>query len=271
MNFAIIPAKIGSTRLIKKNIKSFCGIPLVAWAIIQAKNTHFIDHVYVSTDSEEIANIATEYGAKPIFRTPALSGAYSGNISAITPIIEAIKKIYMCNEDIYLSKYINKISPFDNMLAFLPTSPLNLPDDFDKAFTLMMLSGYKSIIPLVKMRECNIKLNVDDALLKYTDHIFDKSGDKYLMEGGGWIISSVRNYLYENLKYFLKFDSAVDKEINIKNTGLYYERKYWQSLEVDTLEEFQLAELVMENFILKGKSYKDIYEAYGKKGEIEID
>jgi pseudaminic acid cytidylyltransferase len=58
MNVAIIPARGGSKRLPRKNIRMFCGKPLVAWSIIQALNSYFIDDVYVSTDDQEIAEIA---------------------------------------------------------------------------------------------------------------------------------------------------------------------------------------------------------------------
>ena len=58
MNLAIIPARVGSKRILRKNIKDFCGKPMIAYSIIAAKNSGLFDHILVSTDNEEIANIA---------------------------------------------------------------------------------------------------------------------------------------------------------------------------------------------------------------------
>ena len=65
---AIILARGGSKGIPKKNVLNFAGHPLVAWSILQAKNTVNIDEVYVSSDSEEILKIADNYGAKTIKR-----------------------------------------------------------------------------------------------------------------------------------------------------------------------------------------------------------
>jgi CMP-N-acetylneuraminic acid synthetase len=63
MIIAIIPARGGSKGIPKKNIMDFCGKPLIAWTIEQAKDSSLIDDVYVSTDDEEIASISRKYGA----------------------------------------------------------------------------------------------------------------------------------------------------------------------------------------------------------------
>lgn len=67
---AIIFARGGSKGLLGKNIKLFCGKPLIAWSIIQAKSAHLIDRVVVSTDSVDIAKVAIEYGAEVPFLRP---------------------------------------------------------------------------------------------------------------------------------------------------------------------------------------------------------
>lgn len=71
MNVAIIPARGGSKRIPKKNIKSFCGKPIIAWSIDAAKQSKLFDHIIVSTDDQEIANFALEYGAEVPFIRPA--------------------------------------------------------------------------------------------------------------------------------------------------------------------------------------------------------
>ena len=71
MNIAVIPARGGSKRIPRKNIKLFHGKPMIAWSIKLAKDSGLFEHVVVSTDDEEIANIAKEFGAEVPFVRPA--------------------------------------------------------------------------------------------------------------------------------------------------------------------------------------------------------
>jgi len=71
MNIAIIPARGGSKRIPRKNIKEFCGKPMIAWSIEAARAASIFDAILVSTDDEEIAAVAEAYGAEAPFRRPA--------------------------------------------------------------------------------------------------------------------------------------------------------------------------------------------------------
>lgn len=81
---AIIPARGGSKGIPKKNIRSLGGLPLIAWSILKARMCNEINTVYVSTDNEEIANIAIAFGASVPFMRPLSLGADS------TPTIEVV-------------------------------------------------------------------------------------------------------------------------------------------------------------------------------------
>lgn len=84
MNVAIIPARGGSKRIPRKNIKEFCGKPMIAWSIEAAQKSGVFDRIIVSTDDEEIAEIAREYGAEvPFMRPDELSNDYAGTIPVI--------------------------------------------------------------------------------------------------------------------------------------------------------------------------------------------
>ncbi|MDB9697939.1 pseudaminic acid cytidylyltransferase [Planktomarina temperata] len=84
MKIAVIPARGGSKRIIKKNIKHFCGKPMIAWSILTAKSAGIFDSIIVSTDDEEIAEIAKFYGASVPFRRPlSLSGDHSSTMEVI--------------------------------------------------------------------------------------------------------------------------------------------------------------------------------------------
>lgn len=93
MKVAIIPARGGSKRIPRKNIKEFCGKPMIAWSIEAALKSGCFDRVIVSTDDQEIADVAQQYGAQVPFMRPAeLSDDYAGTIPVIKQAIEWLNK-----------------------------------------------------------------------------------------------------------------------------------------------------------------------------------
>lgn len=90
-NIAVIPARGGSKRIPRKNIKEFYGKPLIAYSIEAALESGCFDRVIVSTDDEEIAKVATKYGAEvPFMRSDELANDHAGT----TPVIQdALKRI----------------------------------------------------------------------------------------------------------------------------------------------------------------------------------
>lgn len=89
---AIIPARGGSKRIPRKNIKLFHGKPLIAYSIEVALKSNLFDKVVVSTDDEEIAKIAIEYGAVvPFIRPKELSDDYTGTGAVISHAINYLK------------------------------------------------------------------------------------------------------------------------------------------------------------------------------------
>lgn len=84
MRLAVIPARGGSKRIPRKNIKLFSGLPIIVWSIKAALKSRCFDRIIVSTDDTEIAKIATESGAEaPFMRPPDLSGDHIGTIPVI--------------------------------------------------------------------------------------------------------------------------------------------------------------------------------------------
>lgn len=84
MNICIIPARGGSKRIPRKNIKNFCGKPIIAYSIASALESKIFDHVIVSTDDDEIAKTSIKYGASvPFIRPESLSDDYTTSIDVI--------------------------------------------------------------------------------------------------------------------------------------------------------------------------------------------
>ena len=103
MKIAVIPARGGSKRIPRKNIKDFCGKPMIVWSIEAAKASGSFDHIIVSTDDSEIAELAKEHGAEvPFIRPAELSDDYVGTGDVVKHTVEwAIKNLgkkpeYVC-------------------------------------------------------------------------------------------------------------------------------------------------------------------------------
>ena len=92
MNLCIIPARGGSKRIPRKNIKLFCGKPLIAYSIETAKKSDLFNKIVVSTDDEEIAKISEKYGAEILWRPKELADDYAGSIDVFEHAIKELDK-----------------------------------------------------------------------------------------------------------------------------------------------------------------------------------
>lgn len=92
-NIAIIPARGGSKRIPRKNIKLFMGKPIIAYSIEAALQSGLFDEVMVSTDDKEIAEIACKYGAQvPFMRSAEMSNDYAGTADVILEVLQMYKE-----------------------------------------------------------------------------------------------------------------------------------------------------------------------------------
>ena len=93
MKLAVIPARGGSKRIPRKNIKTFCGKPMIAWSIEEAQASKCFDRIIVSTDDAEIAEVARAYGAEvPFMRPPELSDDQTGTIPVVAHAVDWMAK-----------------------------------------------------------------------------------------------------------------------------------------------------------------------------------
>lgn len=135
-NIAIIPARGGSKRIPHKNIKPFLGKPIIAYSIDNAINSGLFDVVMVSTDDEEIARIAVEYGANvPFMRSSDTANDYATTADVLKEVI---------------SNYEKQTRNFDNMCCIYATAPLISPSDIISAYELLMSSDFISVYPIVQ-------------------------------------------------------------------------------------------------------------------------
>ena len=92
MNLCIIPARGGSKRIPSKNIKEFCGKPLIAYSIETAKKSNLFNKIVVSTDDEEIAKISENLGAEILYRPKELADDFSSSVDVFEHAINELNK-----------------------------------------------------------------------------------------------------------------------------------------------------------------------------------
>lgn len=135
-SIAIITARGGSKRIPKKNIKEFCGKPIIAYSIEAALQSGVFDEVMVSTDSEEIAGIAAEYGAKvPFLRSEATSNDFATTADVLEEVLGAYEKLGHM---------------FDVLCCIYPTAPFVTGKKLADAMKELEASGADSLMPVVK-------------------------------------------------------------------------------------------------------------------------
>ncbi len=188
MVIAIIPARGGSNRIPRKNIKDFCGRPIIAWPIEVAKASGLFDHVIVSTDDVEIAEVAKKWGAEvPFMRPPELSDAHASTDSVIVHAVQKSQQIYR--------------NPRYGCCIY-PTSPFLTTDDIKRGFDMLLAHKATSVFPVVKY-----DFPIEQAFLldgvrpcpKWPDKLNERSQDlpDYYHDAGMFYWFDVEKFLTE--------------------------------------------------------------------------
>lgn len=136
MKLAIITARGGSKRIPHKNIRDFCGKPIIAYSIEAAIESNIFDEIMVSTDSEEIAKIAIHYGAKvPFLRSEETSNDYATTSDVLVEV---------------LTYYQNKHCVIEQACCIYPTAPFITASKLRSAMSILdKEEGIDTVIPVV--------------------------------------------------------------------------------------------------------------------------
>ena len=130
---AIIPARGGSKRIPRKNIKLFLGKPIIAYSIEAALATNLFDEVMVSTDDNEIASIAKKYGANvPFHRSSENSSDYSTTVDVLLEVLE---------------QYRSQGKTFDIGCCIYPSAPFSSKNLITKGYTKLVNEAYEVVFP----------------------------------------------------------------------------------------------------------------------------
>lgn len=133
---AIIPARGGSKRIPRKNVRSFFGKPIIAYSIQAALQSNLFDEVMVSTDDPEIAEIALQYGAKvPFFRSEKNSNDFSGTFEVIEEVVAEYKTL--------------NIHP-TQICCIYPCAPFIKSDQLIDSFHKLNEGNFDTVFPIVR-------------------------------------------------------------------------------------------------------------------------
>ena len=217
---AIITARGGSKRIPYKNIREFCGRPIIVYSVEAALNSGVFDEVMVSTDDEKIAEIAKEAGAKvPFFRSAETSNDFATTADVILEV---------------LAEYEKQGQNFDSACCIYPTAPFITSDKLKNAVELLESKAYDSVMPVAEFSFPPLRGMVMD-------------GDKvsYKWEEFSLARSQDLNKIYHDVGQFYVIDVEKFKEAKrlvTKNTGAIVIDEL-EMQDIDNEVDWKLAEL----------------------------
>jgi CMP-N,N'-diacetyllegionaminic acid synthase len=227
---AIIPARGGSKGLPGKNIRPLLGKPLIAWTIEQAQNSKYIDEIFLSTDSADIAKISEDFGVKTPFLRPK---DLSSDLATSTDVVSHV-----------ITHYETQELFFDFIILLEPTSPLRKENDIDCAIELLLKN--ESADGIISLGEIHLE---HPMIVKKTNSI-------------GKIVPYVKNlrrisqrqladeaYFPYGVIYMIKTKIFKRKRSFYTNNIIPYFIERWQNYEVDDICDFYAVEAIFNKFM----------------------
>ena len=221
---AIIPARSGSKGLKDKNIRLFNGKPLMAYSIEAALQSNHFDEVFVSTDSEQYAEIARGYGAHvPFLRSSEQSSDTASSWDVVKEVLEC---------------YGKRGTTFNTVALLQPTSPLRTTQDIINAFAIMQEKQANAVVSVCEVDHSPLWCNVlpeNDSMDRFLPKNLVTIGRQkldtyYRINGAIYIV---------NVPYLLSSQTIYDH-------GCYaYKMDKRHSIDIDDLVDFQIAESLM--------------------------
>lgn len=226
---AIITARGGSKRIPKKNIKEFCGKPIISYAIQVAIDSGIFERVMVSTDSEEIKDIALKYGAEvPFLRSKENSDDYATTEDVIMEVVKAYDQLG---------------EHYDTVCCLYPTAPFINRDILKKAVEIMDRKSPAAVIPVVQFsyppQRCFVIDENGFARFKYPEYVKARSQDleKQYHDAGQFYVYNVKKLFEKNGVIEDDFAPIILPEVCVQD--------------IDTLDDWKMAELKYK--IIKGE------------------
>lgn len=220
-SIAIITARGGSKRLPRKNIKEFCGKPILAYSIEAALDSKIFAEVMVSTDDKEIAEVALAYGAKvPFYRSEKTSDDYATTADVLKEVLDEYKKLGQT---------------FEWMCCIYPTAPFVTASKLKDSFNKIQTEGADALIPVVKFsyppQRCFVIKEDNKLVYKWPEYIRARSQDlePFYHDVGQY-------YFWEVDKFILARNGILENTIS-------YTLDEMEVQDIDTIDDWEIAEI----------------------------
>ncbi|MED9904844.1 MAG: pseudaminic acid cytidylyltransferase [Lachnospiraceae bacterium] len=217
---AVITARGGSKRIPRKNIKPFLGKPIITYSIQAALDAGIFDEVMVSTDDEEIAEIAKAAGAAvPFFRSKDTANDYATTTDVMLEVLESYRKFG---------------KEFDSACCIYPTAPFVSAEKLKTAMELLTEKEADSVLPVVRFSfPPQRSVIMEDGFLKFKwpEHMFTRSQDlePFYHDAGQF--------------YCLKVESFMQQKKLVMDKTVPYEQPELAVQDIDTEEDWEIAEV----------------------------
>ena len=222
---SIIPARGGSKGIRNKNIIDFCGKPLIAWTVEQCLSSKYVSHVWVTSNSQEILDVAEKYGAKTIRRPDDISGDLASSESAWMHAIEVIQKD----------------TEVDLVLAPQVTSPLREVKDIDNAIELFQKEKYDSMFSASMAEDLffweESSTGVDSVNYDYKNRKRRQDFKEQIIENGSF--------------YLFKSEVIQSNDNRFGGKVGFSKMEFWKMFEIDNAEDLRMCSALMKEFLIK--------------------
>lgn len=226
---AVITARGGSKRIPHKNIRDFCGKPILAYSIEAAKSSGIFDEIMVSTDDEEIDLLAKQYGASvPFLRSGETSDDYATTSDVVREVLLQYKKAG---------------KEYDWFCCLYPTAPFVTAEKLRKAAQMLAKSGAEALIPVTRFSYPPQRAFViQDEMLRYqypeNERIRSQDLEPIYHDAGQF--------------YFCKTDAFLRQETLVLKYSIPLILPEEQVQDIDTLEDWELAEIKYQRLLANG-------------------
>ena len=213
---AIIPARGGSKGIPRKNLVNFSGKPLMQWSIDAALKSTYITDVAVSSDDDEILNVAqANKGILAIKRPIELAQDNSKTAPVLTHVLESLKEV-----------------KYDYLILIQPTSPLRTAEDIDLAFEKLLNSEATSLISVCELEHHPYKsFKLDEN--GYLQGIINNDYPFYPRQ------SLPKTYRANGAIYIIKVNDFIKDETLFTNKATHFEMSIESSLDIDTIKDLR--------------------------------
>lgn len=220
MRVAIIPARGGSKRIPRKNIKPFCGKPIIAYSIEAALESGCFDKVVVSTDDPDIANIARQYGAEvPGLRSAANSDDYAPIVDVILEVVESLERVgespeYLC--------------------CIFATAPFVTGEKIASAYSRLVEGNFSAVFPVMEFSypiQRSLEFKEDGSVgMVWPENLLARSQD-------------LPKRYHDSGQYYWVVTEAMKRENTLftrNSSGIVISQR--EAQDVDTLDDWLMAE-----------------------------